>query len=529
MQVLSSDQALDLSAPTIAPAKLGVWTRLGDWADDAGEAKRRTREANLFIFDEQWKKTVASVRNLAEFPPCPVIVRPGWTVPHFALPTGEVLSPQTTEPAVVLFSKTPRPLGDHDITAWLDGVSRLSTGQSVVTFALMIAFASPLLALSRVTFNPGFELTGPKRKGKSTLQQLVASVVGSVSAQDGRSYIVPANTTANALEETTQGYADLPLIIEEMGQYYAGENEKARSRKMLELIMRLASGTVKARRGEPQPSPARFMYLTSSNETLSSIFGGHLDPTRSAAGDRLLTTPVSAKRKLGIFDRLPPGCRSSREAIHAMTDLAEAHFGTAMRAFLPRLVAERAADEAALKHRIQTLIDEFRRAVGVDDNIGSDSRIADVYGLVYAGGALAQNYDALPAALDPLRAATKMYHLNRAVSEPPLSNIERLRQLIDRRGVLHIDATDLQAMSDDDLAAAPALLRTDRKGPVEPLLTDAALRRAFPNRNRFFADREIKAVMRTDKDGRRAVTISVRSNKKQERLYAFSIEQLTTT
>jgi hypothetical protein len=192
-----------------------------------------------------------------------------------------------------------------------------------------------------------------------------------------------------------------------------------------------------------------------------------------------------------------------------------------MRIFLRKLVAARAADEAKLKARIVALTNVFREAVGVDDNAGSESSIADVFGLMYAALRLAQSYGALPKRLKPLRAVIKVYGLNRAINGPPPSNFERLHLLAERSGVIHIDATNLQEISDEVLAKAPAVVRTDRHGTILLVLTDKALSRAFPLSNRFFKDPEIQAIMRTDKDGRKKVTLSLRTNKKQERVYAF--------
>lgn len=90
--------------------------------------------------------------------------------------------------------------------------------------------------------------------------------------------------------------------------------------------------------------------------------------------------------------------------------------------------------------------------------------------------------------------------------------------------MLRIDPFNLQNISDDEISSAPALIRTDRSGATLLLMTDAALNRAFPFRHRFLKDPDIQAIMRTDKDRRKKVTVAVRRNKKQERLYAFVID-----
>jgi hypothetical protein len=511
--------ARDDSGPAPHP---GVWTRSSDWMDDAGPAKRRLKAANVILFGEQLKEVVRRAQDVREFPAVPLVEHSGWTKPHFALPSGHVFSPVDAEPAVVLFEKDAfRCATRGNMEAWLDGIARLAAGQSIISFGLMLPFMAPVLSLSAVLHNPGFELTGPPRRGKSSLQQLLASTCGPAVDPHGRNYLLPANMTVNALEESTQQFADLPIIIEEMGLFYAAEPQNVRAAKTLESIMRLASGTVKARRGEPTPRAVRFIYITSSNVTISSLFGEHQGRTGSAAKTRLLTIPIAGSRKYGIFDKLPGGCASSSEAIDRVVELVADHHGLAIRVFLKELAARRAADEAALKSRIEALIDDFRNAVGVDDNAGPESSIADVFGLAYAAGTLAQEFGALPAKLELLRSTIKVYHLYRAASAPPPSNLELLQRLAKRKGVLRVEATNLPKIADEDLARAPALLRTDRNGSRVLLLTDAALRRAFPVPSRLFVDPEVKALMRTDKDQRKKWTVRVRTNRKQERFHAF--------
>jgi len=498
-----------------------VWTKLEDWADDAGPAKRRLREANIHLFADDMKKAIDKARQSRSYPPLPLIERPGWAGPHFALPSGEVFCPPGAEPAIVLFDKETERCGTKGNKEWLDGVARLTAGQSIITFALMIAFAAPILILSAIMFNPGFELAGPRRKGKSTLQQLVASILGSAVAANGRNYWIDANSTVNSLEDCVPKHNDLPIIIEEMGLYYAGESQKNRALKVRELVMRLSNGTVKARRGEKQPPSARFTYLTSSNEPLSALFGEQASQTSLAAGDRLLTILVAARRKYGIFDRLPKDSASSADAILEVTRLIEDHYGGPIRVFLRRLVRERAANEAKLKTRIQADVDRFRDAVGVDRNVGSEASIADVFGLIYAAGRLARRYKALPKQLKCLPAAMKVYRLNRALGVPAPSNVERLRRLAHRKGVIRADATELQEIPDSLLKKAPAILLKHRSGQLELLLTSKALKRAFPRPNLLFRDPDIADILVADGDGRRGTKRTFRSNARQERVYCF--------
>ena len=498
-----------------------VWTPFADWADDAAPAKRRLRDANLHLFGEDMKDCVETVQRTALFPRLPLIDQPGWTLLHFGLPSGKAYSPKGSEPAIVLYRGDAQRYASKGSKAWFTEVARLARGQSIITFALMLPFMGPLLQLSRVSFNPGFELTGPARVGKSTLQQLVASVIGPAIAQDGQNAWLPANITTNALEERLVDHADFLLIIEEMSLFYADAGDRTRGAKLRDLVFKLASGTAKSRYQSAQQKRVRLVYLTSSNETLSALIGSTGSRTSVAAGARLLTIPIAASRPFGIFDKLPKGFESSEAAVRAITNLIEDHHGKPIRHFIAKLVEDRALDEAKLKRRIARHMDKFREAVGIDDNVGSEASIADVFGLAYAAGMLARRYGVLPEDLQFLKSVTTVYKLNRALGGPPLSHIDRLRRLTLRKGVIHVDRKRLRDISTANLNKAPALVRLNQKGEKEILLTERQFSRAFPLHLDFFRDPEVQAVMRKDADGRRTVKRTVRTNKRQERLYCF--------
>lgn len=498
-----------------------VWTPLADWADDAAPAKRRLREVNLHLFGEDMKDCVEAVRRTRSFPSLPLIDRPGWTGTHFGLPSGKAYSPKNGEPAIVLYRGDAQRYAAKGTKAWLTTVAHLANGQSLITFALMLPFMGPLLKLSRISFNPGFELTGPPRVGKSTLQQLVASIIGPAVAQDGQNAWLPANITTNALEERLVDHADFLMIIEEMSLFYADAGDRTRGAKLRDLVFKLANGTAKSRYQSAQQKRVRLVYLTSSNETLSALIGSTESRTSAAAGARLLTIPIDSDRPLGIFDKLPKGFESSEAAVRAITNLIEDHHGHPIRRFISKLVEDRAGNEEKLKQRIARHMDKFREAAGIDDNVGSEASIADVFGLAYAAGMLARHYGALPMNLAYLKAVTAVYKLNRALGGPPLSHAESLRRLTLRRGVIHINPKKLQDIPDTDLHAAPALVRLNPKGEKEILLTEKQLVRAFPLKREFFKDPEVQAVMQKDTDDRRTVKRTVRTNKRQERLYCF--------
>ena len=249
---------------------------------------------------------------------------------------------------------------------------------------------------------------------------------------------------------------------------------------------------------------------------------GYRAQVSDAAADRLLTLPLD-DREFGIFDNLPDGWPTSRDMADHLIMITASHHGVAMRAFLRRLVEDRAADEAALKRRIGKLMAEFRRRVGVNQNNGSAIRVADTFGLIFAAGKLAQRYGALPRELRCGRAALAAYELNRSTATDAPSMLDRLIKLAKTPGVITIDRKRPKKIDDKTLNAAPALLRTNAKGQLELLLTTAAMDRTFPVKRLLFADPDVAAIMICDSDNRKSVKRPLRAKHKDERVYCFTL------
>lgn len=501
-----------------------VWISLHDIG--LGLLPDRLRKNKMFLSAEDLKYAVERAQEVDEFPPMSLIARPGATAGHFALVAGDVFSPKSSDPAVVLFDTQPKKCGQKGkLKFWKAGVAGLVTGQSILTFTLMIPFAGPLLKMSRMHENFGFELCGAGGTGKSSAQHLAASVLGGALEPAGANYWITANTTVNGFEKLYAEHADLAIIIDEMSDFCNGETEKVRAAKTRELVFRLRSGTTKNRFDSRTEEPTRFVYLTSTNVSLGNLLSDLDSATSAAAKDRLLTIPIDPARRHGIFDKLPEGCVNGSEAISRLQALVLDHHGLAIRRFLNRLVRERARGEEALKQEIDAGLHRFRDAVGVDANDGSEARVADAFGLIYVAGVLAVRYGGLPKSIDPLKAAIEVYRLNRASAGRLPTNFERLQHLAHHPRSLHIDPNVLRSIPDDELHRAPALVRTTRSGELELLLTSHQLERRFGTKGAFYGDPGIAKVAIADKDNRKTVKRTVRTEARQERFHAFLIDR----
>jgi uncharacterized protein (DUF927 family) len=159
----------------------------------------------------------------------PLLDRSGWTKRYFALPSGEVFSPAGAKKAVALFPADPglcRWAGKALL--WKRGVPGRLAGQHVASFAVMTAFATPILALAREVGNFGFEIIGAKGNGKSTLLQILASTSGYPFPSADGHYGMSMNATVNGLEIAMQDYADLVMPLDEATLFDASGSAEPR-------------------------------------------------------------------------------------------------------------------------------------------------------------------------------------------------------------------------------------------------------------------------------------------------------------
>ena len=501
-----------------------VWVKFDDLSDDASSAKKRMREGRLHLFKNELSQALDKARKVDVFPAAPLIERSGWSGAYFALLSGEVFSPDGVDEPIILFEPQPDKCAAAGDETWRKGMKRLCSGQPIVTFAVMMPFCAPILRLSRITNNFGVELSGPKARGKSTLQRAAASTAGPVLDPSGKNYWITANTTMNALEAEMPLHNDMFMSIEEMSSMNAGESDRVRANRARELVFRMYEGTGKDRFQAARQPPARFAYLTSTNDPTATLLGANAGDAADAVTDRLLALPISSERIHGIFEEdLPKGYRSGEAAARAIDALVAEHYGHPIRVFLRALVNARAEDEDALKHDIEALIMKFRQAVGVPEGSqGTEARVADAFGLIYAAGRLAQRYGALPWSLKCLTAAVCCHRLNRQSVGAHVTNLERLRQLARREDVIEVNLTDKTKAYRKAVEKAPAMILAKKHSKRELLVTLEVLRDLFPHLKALVTDPEIKPLMRCE-TGRHSRQVTVVCGKKKRRFFCLRL------
>ena len=446
-----------------------TWIPLGAFRRGGGAADDMLASRGIYLIGDDWKLLKAKVEKLRKFPVRHLVETPGWSVTAYALPDGTVFgAPMDGDEPVVLFQrKKDKCSSSGSLDEWLEHVAVPLVGQPLPTFVIAAMFAAPLLRWSGRTSNFGFELAGPKGVGKSTLQFLASSVLGPAMAASGRNYWISANATVAGLEGLMAEHQDLPMVIEETNLFAAGESSKTRASKFNELVFRLADGTTKGRYQDYDQPKYRFVYLTSTNEPLENILAGERIAVSDAASDRLLTLFIGQEREFGAFDFVPVGFSDSGALATSINHAVAKYYGQPIRHFLTRLVAAINEDTEALRSRIAHLIGTFREKVGVDPNSGSETRVADAFGLVYAAGVLAKDYGVLPAAMRLGTAVRAAYNLNRSGCDE-LSLAEQIVKVAGRKDILHVIDAKPAKVTVEQLTAAAGVLRTGKKGRTAP-------------------------------------------------------------
>jgi len=115
----------------------------------------------------------------------------------------------------------------------------------------------------------------------------------------------------------------------------------------------------------------------------------------------VLTIPIADDRPHGIFDRIPEGM-DGHGYVTQLLNAAHTNFGHAMPKFIKKPVKAAAKDRDTVIEQINRHIAHFRKRAGVDVNNGAEVRVADAFGLVYAAGRLAKDYEVLPSYLTVL-------------------------------------------------------------------------------------------------------------------------------
>jgi putative DNA primase/helicase len=155
------------------------------------------------------------------------------------------------------------------LAQWQDQVLLLCAGNSRLMFAIMCAFAGPLLGILGIG-SFGFQLFGPTSIGKTIVLIVGGSVWGCrVGASSQLGFLETWATTQEGVERYGRTHKDSLLGLDETRS--AGTDREV-GKLIATFIMRLAQGTTKNRLVVMGQGDWRSVYLGSSNLSLVEAF-----------------------------------------------------------------------------------------------------------------------------------------------------------------------------------------------------------------------------------------------------------------
>ncbi len=131
----------------------------------------------------------------------------------------------------------------------------------------------------------------------------------------------------------------------------------------------------------------------------------------------MVTIEIPRTHKLGVFRSVPAGFVSAREAAEHLRMAADENYGVAGRAFIARLVAEVARDEAGLRRKIEAHMHHFLAAARGEIAQKGKARGEKTLAATAAIGALAQEWGIIPDAWGALLPAILAVHRSLGADE----------------------------------------------------------------------------------------------------------------
>jgi putative DNA primase/helicase len=252
-------------------------------------------------------------------------------------------------------------------------------GNSRLILAVSAAFAGPLLTPLGME-GGGLHFIGRSSLGKSTALEVAGSVLGG-GGKHG--FVRMWKTTMAALESICEAHNDLMLPLDEISLLSPYD--------AINAIYTIANGQARARSSKTlQPRSLatwRLMLLSSGEKTLAQLAAEINQQVQGGAAVRLPSVPADAACGLGLFEDIHSTGSAKNFAIQ-LHDAALKYYGTPFRAFLERLMRDRASVES----RWSSFRDGFRREY-VPEKAGEEvGRVAERFALIAYAGTLATEW-----------------------------------------------------------------------------------------------------------------------------------------
>jgi putative DNA primase/helicase len=259
---------------------------------------------------------------------------------------------------------------------WREQVAALCVGNSRLTFAVSVAFASPLLHLIEME-SGGFHYRGTTSSGKTSALIVAGSVCGSPE------YLHRWRSTDNGLESTALSHCDALLTLDELKMIDA--------RIAGESAYMLANGAAKVRAnvtgGARSTAKWRLLFLSAGELSLAQHVAESGKKTPAGAELRMADIPADAGQGLGCFENLH-GFDNGHEFAKALGAAVNKYYGTAFPAFIESVLRYRETLRESLFDARQT----FEKATLTHAASGQAQRVAARFALTGAAGELATDW-----------------------------------------------------------------------------------------------------------------------------------------
>jgi putative DNA primase/helicase len=274
------------------------------------------------------------------------------------------------------------------LQGWKDTVASRCAENSRLILALGNSFAAPLLPIVEIE-SGGFHLVGATSQGKTTILSVAASVTGVKDIPHWR-------TTTNGLESIATAFNHLCLPLDEIGQ--------ADPKDVGNIAYMLANGQGKARMTKNltnrKPKIWQLMVLSSGEVGLGTYMAQANITQKGGQEVRLPDVPAVPTGSIyGCFETIH-GADTAAQFVSALEAAVKAHHGTALDAFLSRLVTDVADSSFAgnLSKQVHLIAAQLSEGT-IDSAIG---RVAKRFALVQVSLGLAHKYGLLPFSIDQI-------------------------------------------------------------------------------------------------------------------------------
>jgi hypothetical protein len=388
--------------------------------------KTRLREASVAWTNEGEAFIAAQFKQISPRDPISVYDRPGWHGSAFLTPWGTAIN--SNEP--IELAAESRPSGAESggtLEGALDAVRAASeTGILHFQLAPMMAFASPIIDLLQYP-SMVIDLTGYSSQGKSTTQELAASMYGDPAPKQGQ--VQTFNATTKSAEA---------LLQRASGNYAAFDEVKlADDRDVQQFIFMVSSDS-----GADRLDRNANLKLTRGWKLLVVISDEASLAERIKRSGKTATTGVSTR----ALDINVDGTESLSVEVMDRINAYKTNFGHTAPLFIRQLAAMGyVTDRERLDAEIGELITEL---------VGSDApaqkrRAARIVAVLWKAGMIAQEAGIIPSDADLADIAMRTWERALASEIAPAQAEDRairtlFENLLMRRGADITDGSDKQ-------------------------------------------------------------------------------------